>query len=122
MEQAATNDTSREQIAARFMEIPPLPASILVLFHVLEAPHSRLNSEEEYDDDLYHQQADHKTQNAANAAVSKECDNQKGRQNRRPTAKRIANSCRPHANVRGKQLGDVSGKEERCLHVDGAHQ
>src|SRR6266700_7880626 len=121
MEQAATRDSSREQIAARFMDVPP-DRPILALFHVFEPTHSRLNSEEEYDRDLHDQEADHKTQNAADAVVSKQRDHQERRKNGRATAKRIANSSGAHSNVGGKQFGDVNGEEKRYLHVDRDHQ
>ncbi len=42
---------SREQIAARFIDLPPEPSCILALFHALEPPLVRRNSEAE-DDNL----------------------------------------------------------------------
>src|SRR6266567_2446257 len=38
-------DKTRQQNVARFIGFPPTPPCILILFHVIEARHFRLNSE-----------------------------------------------------------------------------
>jgi hypothetical protein len=65
MEQAVTRDTSREQIAARFIKFPPEPPCILTSFHVLEPPLVRLNSEAEDENKLDEEKAGHQTEDAA---------------------------------------------------------
>src|SRR5260370_42143780 len=47
MEQAVTRDTSREQMAARFIKFPPEPPCILTSFHVLEPRLVRRNPDAE---------------------------------------------------------------------------
>src|SRR6266481_8988 len=95
MELAATRNTNRERIAARFIEFPPEPPCILALYHVLGPPLFRLNSEAEDDNNLHEEKADHQAEDAANSVRPEQGDGDKGRENRRSTAKGVADSGGP---------------------------
>src|ERR1700731_5355864 len=84
-EQTATRDTNREQIAARFIEFPPEPPCILVLFHVLKPPLFGLNAKAEDDNNLHEQKTDHQAEDTANPVRPEKGDAQEGRENRRGT-------------------------------------
>src|SRR5438046_2664140 len=78
MEQATVRDTSREQIATRFIDFPPEPPCILALFHVLKPPLFGLNSKAQDDHDLSKEKTDHQTEDAANPVRPEQGDGQEG--------------------------------------------
>src|SRR5258708_6011790 len=122
MEQTATRDTSREQVAARFIEFPPRQPCILALFHVLEPPLFRLNSEADDDDDLHKEKSDHQTEDAANPVGPEQGDGEEGRENRRTTPKGVADSRSSQANLRGEQFRNVNREERGNQDIDGNGQ
>src|SRR6267143_1225327 len=122
MELAAARNTNREQIAARFIEFPPEPPCILALFQVLKTALFRLNSEAEDDKDLHDKKADHHAEDAANSVRSEQGDGDKGRENRRSTAKGVADSGGPQTNFGGEQFRNVNREERRNKDVDGNGQ
>src|SRR5258708_19396240 len=95
-EQAVTRDTSREQIAARFIDLPPEPPCILVSFHVLKPPFFRLNSETQDDSDLHEEKADHQTEDASNSVGPEQRNGQEWRENRPSTPTLVSHSPTPH--------------------------
>src|SRR5712692_5394119 len=108
MEQTATRDTSREQVAARFIEFPPRQPCILARFHVLEPPLFGLNSEAEDDDDLDDEKADDQADNAANPIRAEQCDSEERSNNRGAAPEGIADSGGPQADLRGEEFGNVN--------------
>src|SRR3981189_3879203 len=113
MELAAARNTNREQIAARFIEFPPEPPCILALFQVLKTALFRLNSEAEDDKDLHDKKADHHAEDAANSVRSEQGDGDKGRENRRSTAKGVAHCHGLRAVSGGEQFRNVNREERR---------
>src|ERR1700674_457838 len=122
MELPATRVTSREQIAARFIEFPPEPLCILALYHVLEPPLFGLNSEAEDDNNLHEEKPDHQTEDTANPARPEQGDGQEGRENRRGTSKSVADTRGPQANFRREQFWNVNREERSDEDVDGNGQ
>src|SRR6267378_7163131 len=122
MELAATRNTNREQTAARFIEFPPGPPCILALYHVLEPPLFRLNSEAEDDNNLHEEKADRQAEDAANSVGPEQGDGQKWRENRRGAPKSVAESRGPQANLRREQFRNVNREERRNEDVDGNGQ
>src|SRR6267378_2341009 len=122
MELPAARNTNREQIAARFIEFPPEPPCILALFQVLKTALFRLNPEAEDDKDLHDKKADHHAEDAANSVRPEQGDGDKGRENRRPTAKGVADSGGPQTNFGGEQFRNVNREERRNKDVDGNGQ
>src|SRR5439155_5161462 len=112
MEQANMRDRSREQITARFIDLPPEPPCILALFHVLEPPLFGLDSEAEDDNDLHEEKTDHQTEHAANPVRVEQGDGQEGRENRRTETKGVADSRSPQTDLRREQFRNVN-REER---------
>src|SRR5712664_1795852 len=122
MEQAMTRDTSREQIAARFIDLPPEPPCILVSFHVLKPPLFRLNAETQDGSDLHEEKADHQTEDASNSVGPEQRNGQEWRENRRSTPKGVADSRSPQANFRREQFRNVNCEERSHQDVDGNGQ
>src|ERR1700674_399435 len=122
MEPAATIVTSREQMAARFIDLPPGSLRILVLFHILEPPLFGLNSEAEDHGDLHEEKANHQAEDTTNPVRPEQGDGQEGRENRRGTPKSVANTGGPQANFRREQFRNVYREERSDEDVDGNGQ
>src|SRR2546430_14760471 len=114
MEQATARDTSREQIATRFIDFPPEPPCILALFHVLKPPLFGLNSKAQDDHDLSKEKTDHQTEDPENPVRPEQGDGQERRKDRCPAAKTVADSRCPQAHFRGERSEERRvGKECR---------
>src|ERR1700731_4847745 len=122
MGKTATKDTNKEQIAARFIEFPPEPSCILVLFHVLKPPLFGLNAKAEDDNNLHEQKTDHQAEDTANPVRPEKGDGQEGRENRRGTPKSVADTRGPQANFRREQFRNVNCEKRSDEDVDGNGQ
>src|ERR1700675_4262017 len=122
MELTATRNTNREQIAARFIEFPPEPPCILVLFHVLEPPLFGLYAEAEDDNNLHEEKTHHQAEDTTNPVRPEQGDGQEGRENRRGTPKSVADTRGPQANFRREQFRNVNCEKRSDEDVDGNGQ
>ena len=122
MEQATPRDTSREQIATRFIDFPPEPPCILALFEVLKPPLFGLNSKAQDDHDLCKEKTDHQTEDAANPVRPEQGHGQERRKDRCTAAKGVADPRCPQAHFRGEQFRNVNRKERGDQDINGNGQ
>src|SRR5271169_6583189 len=106
-EHAAARDKSKEQIIARFIDVPPEPPCILDLIHVFEAPLFGFDAEAEDDNDLHQQKTDDHRDDTANSVGMEKRDGQEGSKDGRAAPEGVADARSAQTNLGGKKFGDV---------------